>query len=152
MAPENEPAWHLLTIVSLLLVMKLAFMSGYTQILRALRGRKWPTPEDFGVYGGNPGELTDDAIERVRRAHQNDLENILPFFVVAVVYVSGDPSFTAVVVCLVGFLAARVLHTIFYLRAKAPHRSLAYIAGAAITAFMVVSALTGALESHGPGS
>src|SRR6266851_2786704 len=98
--PLADPNVRLLALVDLLLVLKMIALANYTSFLR------------------------------VRRAHRNDLENILPFFVVSFLYVLTKPSYGAAAIYFWGFLAARVLHSIFYIRGAQPHRTIAFAVGA----------------------
>lgn len=111
--------------VSLLLVLKMLALAFYTGWLR-LRRKVFAAPEDYGVVGAKPCLATDSQIERVRRAHLNDLENLVPFFVVGYLYALTDPSPLAAKTYYLGYLVARVLHSAFYLGAKQPHRTIAY--------------------------
>ncbi len=77
----------------------------------------------------------------MRRAHRNDLENILPFFVVSFLYVLTKPSYGAAAIYFWGFLAARVLHSIFYIRGAQPHRTIAFAVGAVLMFVMLLRTL-----------
>ena len=136
----DDPVVRLYIVVYLLLVLKMAAVGTYTSVLRL--GRKvYATPEDYALQG-LPRRTTDDEdIERVRRAHRNDLENVLPFFVVSFLYVLTRPSYGAAVIYLWGFLAARVLHSIFYIRGAQPHRTVAFVVGAVLMFVMLLSTL-----------
>ena len=70
-------------------------------------------PED--TTSGGTVAYADSDVERVRRAHQNDLENIPLFFLATHFYLSTNPS-TAVATNLIrGFTAMRFIHTFVYL-------------------------------------
>src|SRR5437588_7829524 len=136
----DDPVVRLYIVVYLLLVLKMAAVGTYTSVLRL--GRKvYATPEDYALQG-LPRRTTDDEdIERVRRAHRNDLENILPFFVVSFLYVLTRPSYGAAAIYLWGFLAARVLHSIFYIRGAQPQRTITFAVGAVLMFVMLLSTL-----------
>jgi len=131
-----DPNVRLLALVDLLLVLKMVALGNYTSFLR-LRRQVYATPEDYALRAATPPARTDADIERVRRAHRNDLENILPFFVVSFLYVLTRPSYAAAA----GFLAARVLHSIFYIRSAQPHRTIAFAVGAVLMFVMLLSTL-----------
>ena len=57
----------------------------------------------------------DENVERVRRAHQNDLENILPFFFISALYLLTNPDPFVAVNIFRAFTAARFIHTFVYL-------------------------------------
>jgi len=115
-------------------------VGSYTSILR-LRRKVFATPEDYALQNATPLGVPDEDIERIRRAHRNDLENILPFFVVGLIYALTGPSLTAAYVFFGGFLLARSLHSIFYIRALQPHRTIAFSVGLTLMLVMLVSAL-----------
>jgi glutathione S-transferase len=136
----NDPAMRLFAIVSLVLVAKMAVVGSYTSILRI--GRKvYATPEDYQLQGMAPAARTDADIERVRRAHRNDLENILPFFAVGFFYALTNPSLLMARIYFVGFALARILHSVFYIRSVQPHRTIAFAVGAILMLAMLLSTL-----------
>merc|ERR1711953_1539853 len=82
--------------------------------------------EDAGIVG-NAGPNED--VERVRRAHLNDLENILPFFCLSILFMI--------------FAACRIVHTVVYVLAlPQPSRSLAFFGGVGVNFYMAFSILT----------
>jgi uncharacterized MAPEG superfamily protein len=134
-----QPAVRLFAVVYLLLVLKMMLVGNYTSMLR-LRRNVFATPEDYALRGAAP-VVADEDIERVRRAHRNDLENILPFFAVGFFYVLGNPSLGMARLFLWGFLIARVIHSVFYIRARQPHRTIAFAVGSVIMFVMLVVTL-----------
>jgi uncharacterized MAPEG superfamily protein len=134
------PATRLFAVVYLLLVVKMVVVGSYTSMLR-IRRRVYATPEDYAAVGLAPRPARDEEIERTRRAHRNDLENILPFFGVGLLYVLARPSLGAARVLLLGFLLARVLHSFFYIRGLQPYRTIAFGAGSLLMLAMLVRAL-----------
>ena len=133
----DDPVVRLYVVVYLLLVLKMAAVGTYTSILRL--GRKvYATPEDYALQGLARKTTVDEDIERVRRAHRNDLENILPFFVVGFCYLLTHPSWNAAAIYLIGYLIARVAHSVFYIRSMQPHRTIAFTLGGVFTLGMMV--------------
>ena len=64
---------------------------------------------------GGTVAYADSDVERVRRAHQNDLENIPLFLLVTHFYLTTNPS-TAVATNLIrGFTCLRFMHSFVYL-------------------------------------
>jgi len=135
----GDPVIRVLVVVYALLALKMSAVGVYTSTLR-LRRKIFATPEDYALRGA-PVRTRDEDIERARRAHRNDLENVLPFFVVGFVYVLTRPSFTAAAIYFWGYLIARILHSIFYIRSMQPHRTIAFTAGGALTLAMLVTTL-----------
>lgn len=67
-------------------------------------------PEDAAI---NKAEIKkDEAVERVRRAHLNDLENIPAFLIVALFYVMTEPQPDVALWLIRIAVIARILHTI----------------------------------------
>ncbi len=69
-------------------------------------------PEDAKGARGKVG--VDEDVERSRRAHLNDMENIYLFLLNAAIYVLTGPSYTIALNLFRAFTAARYLHTFFY--------------------------------------
>lgn len=120
-----NPALRLFGVTYLILVLKMVAVGAYTSVLR-IRGGVYATGEDYTYRGLSPKAGTNEDIERARRAHRNDLENILPFFGVGLLYALSNPSLTAARIYFVGYAVARVLHSVFYIRSMQPHRTAAF--------------------------
>ena len=71
---------RLYALCALLLVLKMMALATYTGVLRGRR-KAFSSPEDYRFQGQSPSLRSDPDVERARRAHRNDLENILPFLV-----------------------------------------------------------------------
>ena len=136
----RTPAMHLFALVAVLLVLKMMLVGSYTSVLR-IRRKVYATPEDYRLQGLAPRASGDDDIERVRRAHRNDLENVLPFLAVGFLYALTGPSPFAARVYFLGFLAARVLHSVFYISEMQPHRTIAFAIGSVLMVAMAVTTL-----------
>ncbi|CAH1995882.1 unnamed protein product [Acanthoscelides obtectus] len=89
--------------------------------------------------------ITNESVERVRRAHQNDLENIQIYFVAAFSYLMTSPSPWLAKTLFLTFTAARIAYTLVYAVVVVPQpaRFLACFVGYAITGYM---ALQGAVH------
>ncbi|XP_029372064.1 prostaglandin E synthase [Echeneis naucrates] len=110
-----------------LLVVKMYIIAIITGQVR-LRKKAFANPEDALRHGGLQYYRDDPYVERCRRAHVNDLENILPFLFLGAIYSLTGPSLSVARLHFVVFFLGRVLHTVAYLFAlKAPTRSMAYI-------------------------
>ena len=115
---------------------KMLLMATLVGVLRNVRGVHI-SPEDARLLG-RPLRPPDELIERVRRAHQNDVENILPFIGIGLLFALSGVS-PAVAWCLIViFTAARLLHTVFYLAALQPWRSVIFTVGALDLGVMAV--------------
>jgi uncharacterized MAPEG superfamily protein len=131
---------RLYAICALLLVLKMMAVGTVTSVLR-IRKSVFASPEDYRFQRLEPTGRADPEIERARRAHRNDLENVLPFLAVGPIYALCEPSALGAWVCFVGFTTARILHSVFYLRGLMPHRTIAFAIGFVLTLWMVLSSM-----------
>jgi len=136
----HYPALQTLGVVYLILVLKMVAVGSYTSMIRIRRGH-YATAEDYALQGLTPPAGPDDDIERARRAHRNDLENILPFFGAALFYALTHPSLTMARIYFWGFCLARIVHSVAYLRQLQPHRTIAFTVGLLLMLMMVLSTL-----------
>ncbi|KAM9307322.1 prostaglandin E synthase [Pholidichthys leucotaenia] len=110
-----------------LLVLKMYVIAIITGQVR-LRKKAFANPEDAMRQGGLQFYREDPDVERCKRAHINDLENILPFLFLGAIYALTGPLLWVARLHFLVFFMGRVLHSVAYLFAlKAPTRSLAYI-------------------------
>lgn len=135
-----SPAMQLFGISYLILVLKMVAIGGYTSYLR-IRSGVYATPEDNAFHKGPVQEAAREDIERARRAHRNDLENILPFFGVGLLYAFTNPGTTVAAIYFLGFTVARIAHTILYVKQRQPHRTIAFGIGQALMVLMTLTAL-----------
>jgi len=120
-----DPVLRLFSACTAILAIKILVTANYTGILRTTR-RTYATPEDYRFFGLDPATRVDEQIERIRRAHQNDLENILPFFAVGFLYALSGPSYSAAWWFFVTFTVARIAHTVVYIAGLQPWRTIAF--------------------------
>ncbi|XP_072096392.1 prostaglandin E synthase [Mobula birostris] len=114
---------------STLLILKMYSVAVISGQLR-LRRKAFANPEDALRHGGLDFHRTDPDVERARRTHRNDMENILPFLFLGAVYSLMEPNLYVAHIHFLVFFVARLVHSIAYLCAlKAPTRSLAYTIG-----------------------
>ncbi len=123
----QNPTGHLYALCAAILVLKMAFTGSATGIVRIRRGA-YITPEDYAFTGKTPGP-PDETVERWRRAHQNDLENILPFLIIGFLYVLSGPSYGLAAFLFIIFTAARLLHTASYIAQLQPWRTISFEVG-----------------------
>lgn len=98
--------------------------------------------EDAAFTAGSKVTYNDPDVERVRRAHLNDLENILPWFVITYLWLGTGPSPWLAKMLIRTFVLARIFHTISYVIMKQqPTRAIAFFVGVAITFYQTLSTL-----------
>ncbi|NXC13359.1 MGST1 transferase, partial [Corythaeola cristata] len=103
-------------------------------------------PEDLSTFGKGEGVKkylrTDADVERVRRGHLNDLENIVPFLGVGLLYALSGPELSTALLHFRIFAAARICHTFVYLIAlPQPSRGLSWAVGYGVTILMAYRVL-----------
>ncbi|XP_036319954.1 microsomal glutathione S-transferase 1-like isoform X2 [Rhagoletis pomonella] len=119
-----------------ILVMKMLLMSLLTALQR-FRHKVFPNQEDL-FFKNLEVQFNDPHVERVRRAHRNDMENILPYFTMALLYVSTNPNPTVACILFRIVAIARILHTLVYAfyPVPQPSRIIAFGVAFAITMYM----------------
>lgn len=138
-----QPAVRVFAFWYLILALKMLMLIFRTSATR-MRLSSFASPEDYAAVGASPqggATIPDERIERVRRALLNDLENILPFFGVGLIYALSGPSLGMARLLIGGFALSRIAHTIFYVRGLQPHRSVAFMLGMTFLLWMLVLAL-----------
>ncbi|CRK96784.1 CLUMA_CG010045, isoform A [Clunio marinus] len=120
-----------------LLMIKLLLMAPFTAFHR-LRSGAIENPED--VIRSNNEIKKDESVERVRRAHLNDLENIPAFLIAALMYVMSEPDPDVASWLIRIAVIARICHTLVYAvyPIRQPARFICFIVTVLITAFMIL--------------
>ncbi|XP_029902348.1 microsomal glutathione S-transferase 1.2 [Myripristis murdjan] len=128
-----------------IVILKMLLMAPMTAYFRITRGA-FVNEED--VAGKSEEEkkkmlrLNPD-VERVRRCHLNDLENIVPFVVVGLLYALTGPDLSSALLHFRVFAASRICHTIAYVGAlPQPSRGLSCIVGWVVTSCMAYRVLS----------
>ncbi|CAH2008083.1 unnamed protein product [Acanthoscelides obtectus] len=94
-------------------------------------------PEDVAFVGEKV--RSHEKIERYRRAHLNDLENIPFFVIISFLYLLTNPSVNATIMMFRIYTITRIAHTITYCFLESASRILLYQPGAAILFYMTYS-------------
>ncbi len=124
-----EPAFRYYALAATVVALHLVLLSNYTGFTR-LRRKQFINPEDAARFTKGPPAADDHPdVLRVKRAHQNLVENAIPFFVVGALYAATGATATGAKAYFGVFVAARVLHTVAYLAGKQPWRTLAFGVG-----------------------
>ncbi|KFB40178.1 AGAP000163-PA-like protein [Anopheles sinensis] len=125
------------------LTAKMLFMSPLTSLTR-VRKMAFANPEDASAVSRKlKPKLDDPDVERVRRAHQNDLENILPFFAIGFLYLLTNPAPFLAINLFRLVAASRIIHTLVYavFIVPQPARFLAFMGAMVPTAYMAVQTI-----------
>jgi len=133
----DNPVLKLYALVSALTAVHLLLLAGWTGALRT-KHKAFVNPEDATVLKGKQVEADHPDVLRVKRAHQNALENAVPFFAVGLAYALTGGSKLGAQAYFFTFLGARVLHSLFYLFGKQPFRTMMFAVGVACVVGMAV--------------
>ncbi|XP_013195004.2 microsomal glutathione S-transferase 1-like [Amyelois transitella] len=132
----DNPAVQAYILYSAILAVKLLALGPITGFTRMAKGT-FASPEDAKLLKGKV--KTDETVERIRRAHLNDLENIPAFWILGVLYLTTGPNVVWASLLFKMYTAARVSHTIFYtIIAAQPFRGLSWMIAFVIMLYMAV--------------
>ena len=147
----TDPVFATYVIAATLMILKAVAMSWLTVFRMMQVSGGFRSPEDVRKTPLNrdpdPSQLLpNESVDRVRRIHLNDLEN-LPFFLFAgFFYVLTQPSLLFAELLLYGYVVSRLLHFAAYLTAQAHDvRATLWTLGSLILIFMTVRSLVAAL-------
>ena len=129
MANIEAKEWKVYAACAGVLGAKMVFMS-YGTALQRLASRTVMNPEDEEEQLVPGGVCKADAIvDRIRRAHVNDMANIPLFLALAPVFLATQPRGKFATRVFIVFTTARIAHTIFYLMGKSKARFGAFLVG-----------------------
>ncbi len=119
----QNPVFATYVVAATIMILKAASMSWLT-VARMLKvNGGFRSPEDAKPTLMNPKPdpkqlEPNDYVDRIRRIHLNDLENV-PFFVAAgFVFLWTDPSLLVARVVFFGYVVTRLLHFVAYFTAR----------------------------------
>ncbi|XP_029350811.1 microsomal glutathione S-transferase 1-like [Echeneis naucrates] len=141
---ENE-VFKAFTTYAVIVTVKMMLMGPMTGYFRMTRGA-FANEEDVGRKNAEEKKKllrTHPDVERVRRCHQNDLENIIPFVVIGLLYALTAPELSTALLHFRVFAGSRIFHTIAYVGAlPQPSRGLSWIVGMLVTFSMAYNVLS----------
>ena len=147
----QDPLFATYAVAATLMILKAVSMSWLTVVRMMSAQGGFRSPEDLRKTPLNPTPdpkqlEPDERVERIRRIHLNDLEN-LPFFLVAgLLYVLTQPSLWLAQLLLYGYVVSRLLHFAAYLTARSHDmRAALWTVGSLILIFMTMRTLLAAL-------
>lgn len=127
-----------------IVVLKMMLMSPLTAFYRFTRG-SFANEED--VRGKPEAEQkkllrVNADVERVRRCHLNDLENVVPFVLIGLLYSLTGPDLPTALLYFRVFVGSRIFHTVAYVTPlPQPCRALSWMAGMVVTFCMAYRVL-----------
>lgn len=84
--------------------------------------------------------LDDPDVERIRRVHLNDLENIVPWFLSTYIWLGTGPSKVMAGILIRGFVISRICHTLVYaVYPQQPLRAICFLIGVAIILYQTIA-------------
>ncbi len=147
----ENPVFVTYMIASAIMILKI-MGQGWMTVYRMLKcDAGLASPEDLqaGLINRNPRpeqlEL-NDYVDRSRRMHRNDLENIPAFLVSGLLFVAVGPSYLLANILMYSFVGARLFHTLAY-ATKQSHevRATLYTIGSVVVIIMAVYVLVAAI-------
>ncbi|XP_062515707.1 microsomal glutathione S-transferase 1-like isoform X1 [Corticium candelabrum] len=123
----DNPVFAAYAFYAALLVAKMVFVQFCIIAQRMARGVPG-LPEDVSLVPTfkDPKPPVNENVERVRRALINDLENIPTFLIISLAYVLTRPTLSIAIWHFRLFTVGRVMHTVAYLLALQPYRSIGF--------------------------
>jgi uncharacterized MAPEG superfamily protein len=138
----ENPVFAAYAVAAALMVLKV-MGQGWMTVARMMRVRGgWASPEDLRPGPINPAPdpsqlALDDYVDRSRRIHRNDLENIPAFWMVGLLFVLIDPPRALAQGLFAGFVLARIGHFLAYARQRSHEvRATFYSIGSLIVIYM----------------
>lgn len=139
-APVASPAFTAYAVASLLLVLNLLFLWGYSGATRG-RTKTAINPEDAARFGATLAEADPLPVARILRAHRNAEAAIYPFLLLGLAYVLAGAGPKTALPLFAVFVAARWTHSWMYLAALQPWRTVSFIVGGLATIALMLDLL-----------
>jgi len=138
----SHELFNLWAVHSGLVLLKTMLMSFWTA-KRRFATKSFANPEDIKGNEGAKVDLANDEVERVRRSHLNDLENVIPFVFLGFIYISTGPALATAKLAFRIFTAARFLHSVVYVFAvPQPSRALCFFLNMMVNLYMAYCIIT----------
>ena len=143
----GNPVFVTYMIAAAIMILK-AMGQGWMTVYRMMRSDSGlVSPEDIqvGLFNKNPRAeqlALNDYVDRSRRMHRNDLENIPAFLACGLIFVAAGPSLLLANILMYTFVAARLAHAVAY-ATKQTHevRATFYTIGSVVVIVMAIYVL-----------
>lgn len=119
----DNPVFRTYVIAAAIMTLKMA-LQGWMTVYRMTKVKGgFRSPEDLKRTPLNPSPrpdqlAPDDYVERSRRIHLNDCENLPPFLIAGLLFVTTAPPLWLAQAALYGYVATRLLHFLAYATAQ----------------------------------
>uniref|UniRef100_A0A3Q2TDH6 Microsomal glutathione S-transferase 1 n=1 Tax=Fundulus heteroclitus TaxID=8078 RepID=A0A3Q2TDH6_FUNHE len=141
----EDDVFKAFTTYAAIVTLKMILMGPVTVYFRLTRG-SFTNEEDVAWKSGEEKKKflkSHPDVERVRRCHLNDLENIVPFFFIGLLYALSGPELSSALLHFRIFTGARIFHSFAYILVlPQPSRGLSYFLGMLVTFSMAYSLLS----------
>jgi uncharacterized membrane protein YecN with MAPEG domain len=133
-----DPSFFIYSATMIILSLNILGLWGYSGVVRT-KTKVTLNAEDATTVakGAGVAEVDPPEIARVLRAHRNAVDNILPFALLAFLYVVYGASPAALGTLCGVFTLARLGHSWAYLGAKQPWRTIFFALGGVATMVMI---------------
>ncbi|XP_072017096.1 microsomal glutathione S-transferase 1-like [Amphiura filiformis] len=136
----DHEVFHVYATYAVIVLLKMMSMSLLTSSAR-MKKKSYAALEDYDLYGekkparGIPEY--DPDVERIRKCHRNDLENIPPFLIIGLLYIFTHPTLYVATMHYRAFVICRFFHMVSYLMPlPQPCRGIGWMVGVAVTVSM----------------
>lgn len=143
----SNPVFHVYAISAALAVLKIMGQGWMTVYRMTKSNAGLASPEDLRAGPLNkdprPEQLEhNDYVDRSRRMHRNDLENIPAFLAIGLLYSMSSPPLLLAQIAMYGFVLARAFHTLAYATRQSHEvRATFYTIGSVAVIYMAVHVL-----------
>lgn len=148
----ENPVFVTYMIAAAIMVLKI-MGQGWMTVYRMLKSNSGlASPEDLqvGIINKAPqaSQLEiNDYVDRSRRIHRNDLENIPAFLICGLLYVAIAPSLMMAQIMFYGFAGMRLIHTLAYFTRQTHEvRATFYTVASVIVIVMAVQVIMAAIN------
>jgi glutathione S-transferase len=147
----ENPVFATYVIAAAIMVLKIMLQGWLTVYRMMTTNAGFASPEDLrkGLINPHPDPAQlerNDHVDRSRRIHRNDLENIPAFLVAGLLFVAVAPPLWLAQGLMYGFVAARLAHFVAYsTRQSHEVRATFYTIGSLIVIYMALHVLWVAL-------
>lgn len=122
-----NPTFCAYAVTCLVLSLNLLVLWVSSGAIRA-RGGVAINPEDGARYGAQVSESEPAGVARFLRAHRNAEATVYPFLLLGLIYVLAGGQAGIAIPIFAAFTVARIAHSVVYVRALQPWRTIAFAA------------------------
>jgi uncharacterized MAPEG superfamily protein len=140
----ENPAMRMYALAATVVALHLLALAFWTGTVRVSR-KQYAVPEDAKFTNVALSDAEHPDVLRVQSAHRNAIENAIPFFAIGLLYALSGANRSGAQAYFGTFVAARVLHSLFYLWGRQPFRTIAFAVGALATIGMGAQVLRAAM-------